>query len=64
MYIPLQFSQYEKQALLDTGAIQSAMSETEQQKILTTQNMALIKEMHAPEFKMQIANVNIEPVRK
>ena len=39
MYIPLQFTKHEKQTLLDTGAIQRAMWETEYCEILTNHHM-------------------------
>ena len=64
MYKPLQFVQYKKQALLDTGASQNAMSETKLRNNLTTHLMALIQEMPAPDLKVQIAKSNIIPVRK
>ena len=50
--------------LLDTGAIQSALSEAELRRILITHPAALLQELPAPEFKVQIANGNIVPVRK
>ena len=62
LYVPLQFREYENFGLLDTGAIQSALSEAE--LILTAHPAALLKELPAPEFKVQIANGNIVPVRK
>ena len=64
MYIPLQLAQYEKQASLDTGAIQSAMSETELRTILTTHPSALFKGKPALDFRVRIANGKIVPVRK
>ena len=48
MYIPLTFNKIECQGLLDTGAVQSAMSEAELAKI----------------FKIQIANGSVVPIRK
>ena len=48
----------------DTGAIQSALSEAELRRILTAHPAALLQELPAPEFKVQIANGNIVPVRK
>ena len=53
IYVPLRFAHYEKQALLDTNAIQSAMSGTGVPKSLTTLPMALIKETPAPDSKVQ-----------
>ena len=45
LYVPLQFNQYENHALLDTGAIQSAMSEAELRKISTAQPEAILQEL-------------------
>ena len=64
MYIPLHFAKSEKQALLDTGAIQSAMSEIELRKIPTTHRWALFKGIPALDFKVPITNGQIVPVRK
>ena len=59
MCIPLQFSRSEKQALLDTCAIQRAMSEKELRKFLSNHIMTLNKEKLAPDFKFRKANGNI-----
>ena len=64
LYKPLQFREYENFGLLDTGAIQSALSEVELRRILTAHPSALLLELPAPEFKDQITNGNILPVRK
>ena len=64
LYIPLQFRSYENFGLLDTGAIQSAMSEAELRRILSAHPAALLEEYPAPDFKVQIANGSIVPVRK
>ena len=64
LYVPLQFREYENQALLDTGAIQSAMSENELRRILQAHPATQIEIYPAPDFKVQIANGNIVPVRK
>ena len=64
LYVPLQFDKYENHALLDTGAIQSAMSEAELQKITTAHPEAILQELPPPNFKIQIANGNLVPVRK
>ena len=63
LYVPLQFREYENFGLLDTGAIQSALSEAELRRILTAHPAALPQEHPAPEFKVQNANGNIVPVR-
>ena len=62
--VPLQFRQYENHGLLDTGAIQSATSEDEQRRITAAHSVALLEEYPAPDFKVQIANGSIVPVRK
>ena len=50
--------------MLDSGAIQSTMSKTELRRIRVPNPMALLEELPAPDFKMQIANGSIVPVRK
>ena len=64
LYVPLQFRAYENFGLLDTRVIQSALSEAELRRIITAYPAALLQELPAPEFKVQIANGNIVPVRK
>ena len=64
LYVPLQFREYENHGLLDTGAIRSAMSEDELRRILSAHPAALLEEYPAPDFKVQIANGSIVPVRK
>ena len=64
LYVPLQFDKYENHALLDTGAIQSAMSEAELRKITTAHPEAILQELPPLNFKFQIANGNLVPVRK
>ena len=64
LYVPLQFHEYENFGLLDTGAIQSALSEAELRRVLSAHPAALLQELPAPEFKVQIANGSIVPVRK
>ena len=59
LYVPLQFDKYENHALLDTGAIQSAMSEAELRKITTAHPEAILQELPPPNFKIQIANGNL-----
>ena len=48
LYVPLQFDKYENHALLDTGAIQSAMSEAELRKITTAHPEAILQELPPP----------------
>ena len=64
LYVPLQFRQYENHGVLDTGAIRSAMPEHKLRRILSAHPAALLEEYPAPDFKVQIANGSIVPVRK
>ena len=64
LYVPLQFRQYENHGLLDTRAIQSAMSEDERRRIFSAHPAELLEEYPAPNFKVQIANGSIVAVRK
>ena len=45
LYRPLQFDKYGNHVLLDTGAIQSAMSEAELRKITTAHPEAILQEL-------------------
>ena len=64
LYVLLHFNKYDNHALLDTSAIQSAMSEAELRKITTAHPEAVLQELHPPpNFKIQIANGNLVPVR-
>ena len=51
LYVPLEFGAYENYGLLDTAAIQSAMSENELRRLLQT--------YPAPDFRIQITNGTI-----
>ena len=64
MYKPLHFRDYENDALLDTGAIQSATSESELRRIHIAHSSALPQEMPATENKLQTAIGNIVPIGK
>ena len=64
MFPPLQFNNYENQGLLDTGAVQSALSEAELDKITAAHPEAVLDELPPPNFKVQIANGNLVPIRK
>ena len=64
LYVPMQFRDYENFGLLDTGAVQSAMSEAELHRVLQAHPSALLEELPAPDFKVQIANGHIVPIRK
>ena len=45
LYVPLEFRAYENFGLLDTGAIQSALSEAELRRILSAHPAALLQEL-------------------
>ena len=62
--VPLQFNNYENHGLLDTGSVQSALSEAKLRKITAAQPEALLDELPPPNFKFQIANGNLVPIRK
>ena len=64
LYVPLQFREYKNEGLLDTGAIQSALSGNELRRILQAHPAAQLEEYPAPDFNVQIANGNIVPVRQ
>ena len=64
LYVPFQFNIYKNQGLLDTGAVQSALSETELRKITAAHPEAVIDELPPPKVKVQIANCNFVPIRK
>ena len=64
LYVPFQFNIYKNQGLLDTGAVQSALSETELRKITAAHPEAVIDELPPPKVKVQIANGNLVPIRK
>ena len=64
LFVPLQFNNYENHGLLDTGAVQSALSEAELRKITTAHPEALLDELPPPNFKVQISNGNLVPIRK
>ena len=60
LYVPLQFDKYENHALLDTGAIQSAMSEAELRKITTAHPEAILQEL-PPEFQNSNSKRELSP---
>ena len=64
LYVLLQFRTYENYGLLDTAAIQSAMSANELRRILQAHPAAQLEEYLAPDFKVQITDGIIVPVRK
>ena len=64
LFVPLQFNSYENQGLLDTGAVQSALSEAELRKITAAHPGAVLDELPPPNFKVQIANGSLVPIRK
>ena len=64
MFVPHQFNNYENQGLLETGAVQSALSEAELRKITAAHPEAVLDELPVPNVKVQIANGNLVPIRK
>ena len=50
LFVSLQFNNYENQGLLDTGAVQSALSEAELRKITTAHPEAVLDELPPPNF--------------
>ena len=64
LYAPLYFKVYENHALMDIGAVQSAISENEPSKNKTANPEALLNTFQAPEFNIQIANGTTITVRK
>ena len=64
LFVPLQFMTYENQGLLDTGAVQSALSEAELRKITAARPESVLDELPPPNFKVQIANGNLVLIRK
>ena len=59
LYVPLQFNKYENHALLETGAIQSVLSEAELRKITTAHPEAVLQEVTPPpNSNIQLANGN------
>ena len=64
LYIPLEFEYYEISAPLDTGALQSTLSENKLRRIITPHPSALLDELPAPEYRVHNVNGNFAPVRK
>ena len=64
LYVPLQFNEYENHALLHKSAIQSAMSEAELCKKQRPIPMLSSETYPPPNFKIQITNGIVVPVRK
>ena len=62
--MPLQFESYKNVCLVERGAVQSALAETELRKILTAYSKALLQELPSSTFKIQISKGDIVPVRK
>ena len=55
---------YKTNALLDTGAVQSAMSDSELRKVTTAHAKTVLRELPAPSFQTQTPNVNLVKVTK
>ena len=64
LYKPSQFNQYDNFAILDTEAIQSALSEYQLSRIIAAHSSAPLHELPAPNYRIRIANDNILPTRK
>ena len=64
LFVLLQFNTYENQGLLDTGAVQSALSEAELRKYTAAHPEAVLNELPPPNYIVQIANGNLVPIRK
>ena len=64
LYLPLQLKQYEICVLVDAGAKHSALSKNELGRITTARPNALLDELAAPDYRIQIANGNFATVRK
>ena len=62
LYVPLRFNRYKTDALLDIGAVQNSISESELQKVTTAQPESLQREMPVPEIKIQFVNGNLVKV--
>ena len=64
LYAPLNIKTNKNYTLLDTGAVQSAMSENKLRNNQTTITEALLIELAAPAFKIQIATRMLLTVKK
>ena len=64
LYKPLNFRGYEKKSLLDNAAIQSAMSQIELLRILTSHSSTLVDKILASHYKIQIVSHIILPIQK
>ena len=64
LYKPIQFSENENSALLDSGDIQSALFQIELLRIITANPSTFLDELPAPYYKLDIINGNKLPVRK
>ena len=64
LYVHMQVNQDENFALLDTGTTQSALSEKELRRITAAHPSAVVDELPAEDFGIQITNSIVVPVRK
>ena len=53
LFVPLQFNTYENKGLLDTGAVQIALSEAELRKITAAHPEAVLDELPPPTLKFK-----------
>ena len=64
LYAPLCFNNYENHALLDTRVVQSAMSGDELKKIQNANPEPFLKEIPAPESKIETAHGTLVTAKK
>ena len=64
LYAPLHFKKYKSHALLDTGAVESAMSGNKFRKIQAANPETFLKELPGLKFKIQKANGTLVTVKK
>ena len=64
LYATLCFKNSENHALLDTGAVQSAMSENDLRKFQTARPEAVLTELPTADFKVELANAFLVTVTK
>ena len=64
LFVLLQFNTYGNHRLLDTGAVQSALSVAALSNITAAHPKAVLDELPPPNFKVQIASGNLVPFRK
>ena len=63
LHAPYRCKTYKINALLDIGALQRALSESELRKVTIAQPEPVLREMRTPQFKIQITNGNLVEVK-